>query len=85
MNIANKDFEYALKLIKKNKVKRFYEKFSFKDLELLYEVGAVNDKKYMKFYRYYFHKIIISTSSAPFNLFSMTYKTFFKSVSYDTK
>jgi hypothetical protein len=84
MNIADKDYEYALKLIKKNKIKRFFEKFKFEDLEILYEIGSIKDVKYMKFYKYYFFKILRLNPIVNFSLptFTVTYKTTFKSMTH---
>jgi hypothetical protein len=45
----DKDYEYALKLIKKNKIIKFYEKFNQEDLVILHELGAISDKKFYKF------------------------------------
>jgi hypothetical protein len=50
-----KDYEYALKLIKKNKIVRFYEKFSHEDLVILYDIGAISKWKYYKFANNRYH------------------------------
>lgn len=48
--IPNKDYEYALKLVKKNKIQRFFEKFDINDLRLLYkELEIISEYKYNKF------------------------------------